>query len=78
MDLELIDVALFIRVEFIELNAQLKPLNLGQGFPDFMPAESVVKELARACEQEAEPLLHQYTRSMVGCPLEKVEETVEL
>ncbi|OXA51497.1 kynurenine--oxoglutarate transaminase 3 [Folsomia candida] len=51
-------------VEFIELNAQLKPLNLGQGFPDFMPAESVVKELARACEQEAEPLLHQYTRSM--------------
>ncbi|ODM97503.1 Kynurenine--oxoglutarate transaminase 3 [Orchesella cincta] len=51
-------------VEFIDLNAKLNPLNLGQGFPDFMPAENVVKELAKCCEKEANPLLHQYTRSM--------------
>ncbi|CAL8073142.1 unnamed protein product [Orchesella dallaii] len=51
-------------VEFIDLNAKLNPLNLGQGFPDFMPAESVIKELAKSCEKEASPLLHQYTRSM--------------
>jgi len=55
----------FGRVEFIELNAKLNPLNLGQGFPDFMPAEKVVKELAKTCDQEANALLHQYTRSMV-------------
>lgn len=52
-------------MEFIDLNAKLNPLNLGQGFPDFMPAEGVVKELAKSCESEASPLLHQYTRSMV-------------
>ncbi len=27
-------------------------------------AENVVKELAKACEQDADALLHQYTRSM--------------
>jgi kynurenine--oxoglutarate transaminase/cysteine-S-conjugate beta-lyase/glutamine--phenylpyruvate transaminase len=59
-------VCILSRVEFIELNAQLKPLNLGQGFPDFMPAEKVVQELAKTCEaDEGNALLHQYTRSMV-------------
>jgi hypothetical protein len=53
------------RVEFIDLNAKLKPLNLGQGFPDFMPAEKVVKELAKTCSTDASPLLHQYTRGYV-------------
>jgi kynurenine--oxoglutarate transaminase/cysteine-S-conjugate beta-lyase/glutamine--phenylpyruvate transaminase len=51
-------------VEFIDLNAKLQPLNLGQGFPDFMPADSVIKELAKTCNADANPLLHQYTRSM--------------
>jgi kynurenine--oxoglutarate transaminase/cysteine-S-conjugate beta-lyase/glutamine--phenylpyruvate transaminase len=50
-------------VEFIDLNAKLSPLNLGQGFPDFMPAESVVKELAKTCAVDASPFLQQYTRS---------------
>ena len=53
-------------MEFIDLNAKLQPLNLGQGFPDFMPAEKVVKELAKACDPALEnPLLHQYTRGYV-------------
>jgi kynurenine--oxoglutarate transaminase/cysteine-S-conjugate beta-lyase/glutamine--phenylpyruvate transaminase len=49
-------------VEFIDLNAKLNPVNLGQGFPDFMPAENVVKELMKVCNALGDPLLHQYTR----------------
>lgn len=31
-----------------------------------MPAEGVVRELAKGCEKDSNPLLHQYTRSMVN------------
>lgn len=40
-------------------------LNLGQGFPDFHPAEHVTAALAKICSNSGDPLLHQYTRSYV-------------
>lgn len=46
-------------VEFIQLAQETKPINLGQGFPDFPPPDFVVKALQEAA---AGNLLHQYTR----------------
>lgn len=46
-------------VEFIQLAQETKPVNLGQGFPDFPPPEFVVKALQEAASGNA---LHQYTR----------------
>merc|ERR1719187_2718417 len=50
-------------VEFIQLALEAKPLNLGQGFPDFAAPDTVRKALAEACSSETNVLLNQYTRS---------------
>uniref|UniRef100_A0A1B6C996 Aminotransferase class I/classII large domain-containing protein n=2 Tax=Clastoptera arizonana TaxID=38151 RepID=A0A1B6C996_9HEMI len=48
-------------VEYIQLALEHKPLNLGQGFPDFAAPENVTNSLAEiACGSNV--LLHQYTR----------------
>lgn len=49
-------------VEFIQLALEVKPLNLGQGFPDFAAPDTVRKALAQACCSETNVLLNQYTR----------------
>ncbi|XP_033229359.1 kynurenine--oxoglutarate transaminase 3 isoform X2 [Belonocnema kinseyi] len=48
-------------VEYIQLALKYKPLNLGQGFPDFYAPENVTKALAATTTSE-NPLLNQYTR----------------
>ncbi|XP_012270423.1 kynurenine--oxoglutarate transaminase 3 isoform X2 [Orussus abietinus] len=50
-----------IWVEYIQLALKHKPLNLGQGFPDFHAPEHVTKALAAAATSD-NPLLNQYTR----------------
>ncbi|XP_069943034.1 kynurenine aminotransferase [Cherax quadricarinatus] len=49
-------------VEFIQLALEVKPLNLGQGFPDFAAPITVRKALAEASTSETNVLLNQYTR----------------
>lgn len=49
------------RVEFIQLALEYNPVNLGQGFPDFAPPESVTKALAEAVTGD-NVALNQYTR----------------
>lgn len=49
--------------DFHELVTGFKPLDLGQGFPDFTPSSYVIYALREvAVASEFEPLLHQYTR----------------
>ncbi|XP_055530039.1 kynurenine aminotransferase [Wyeomyia smithii] len=48
-------------VEYIQLAAQYKPLNLGQGFPDYHPPKYITDGLAAAANS-ADPLANQYTR----------------
>ncbi|XP_011304493.1 kynurenine--oxoglutarate transaminase 3 isoform X2 [Fopius arisanus] len=48
-------------VEYIGLALEYKPLNLGQGFPDFHAPEHVTTALAKTVTSE-NPLLNQYTR----------------
>ncbi|KAL3320284.1 Kynurenine--oxoglutarate transaminase 3 [Cichlidogyrus casuarinus] len=43
--------------------AKYKPVNMGQGFPDFAPPTQVLDNLAQVAKDENQ-LLHQYTRSM--------------
>lgn len=52
-------------VEFIQLALEHKPLNLGQGFPDFAAPKYLVEALHNATNQldQASVLNHQYTRS---------------
>ncbi|CAH1402607.1 unnamed protein product [Nezara viridula] len=47
--------------EFIQLALEVKPLNLGQGFPDFAAPEIVIKALKDVANSD-NVLLHQYTR----------------
>jgi len=54
-----------IRVEYIQLALQYKPLNLGQGFPDYYAPENVTNALAAIAKSE-NPLLQQYTRGFVS------------
>lgn len=49
-------------VEFIQLALENKPVNLGQGFPDFSPPNYVTKAVSEAVLSE-NVLLNQYTRS---------------
>ncbi|XP_003742592.1 kynurenine--oxoglutarate transaminase 3 [Galendromus occidentalis] len=49
-------------VEFGQLALEVKPVNLGQGFPDMPPPESVAKPLREAVSKDGNFLLHQYTR----------------
>lgn len=48
-------------VEFIDLALKHKPLNLGQGFPDFAPPKHVTDALNDVVK-DSNVLLHQYTR----------------
>lgn len=49
-------------VEFGAINAQYKPVNVGQGFPDYSPPEYLKQALASAATSEND-LMNQYTRS---------------
>ena len=50
-------------MEYIQLALEHKPLNLGQGFPDFAAPEYVTKALADTAD--GDNMLHQYTRGFV-------------
>jgi kynurenine--oxoglutarate transaminase/cysteine-S-conjugate beta-lyase/glutamine--phenylpyruvate transaminase len=52
-------------VEYIQLALDHKPLNLGQGFPDFAAPDYVTKALADIATGE-NVLLNQYTRGFVS------------
>ncbi|CAG0898236.1 unnamed protein product [Cyprideis torosa] len=49
-------------VEFIQLALETKPVNLGQGFPDFAAPHHVTDALAKVVHQGDTPLHNQYTR----------------
>lgn len=52
-------------VEYAALAAKYKPINLGQGFPDFAAPSVVTRALGDvACDKNV--LLHQYTRGFVS------------
>lgn len=55
------DMEQSVWVEFIQLALDYKPLNLGQGFPDFGAPEHVLKALSAATLSD-NVLLNQYTR----------------
>lgn len=52
------------RVEYIQLALEHKPLNLGQGFPDYSPPSYVTEALSEVARGE-NCLIHQYTRGFV-------------
>uniref|UniRef100_A0A0X3PFM7 kynurenine--oxoglutarate transaminase n=2 Tax=Schistocephalus solidus TaxID=70667 RepID=A0A0X3PFM7_SCHSO len=43
--------------------AKYKPLNLGQGFPDFLPRAHVLESLRKTADDECDPAAHQEARS---------------
>ncbi|XP_068609226.1 uncharacterized protein [Brachionichthys hirsutus] len=47
--------------EFVQLAAEYKPVNLGQGFPDFAPPQFLLDAFSDALK-EGGPMVHQYTR----------------
>lgn len=51
------------RVEYIQLALEYKPLNLGQGFPDYPPPKYVTDALVEVASNRN---LHQYTRGFVS------------
>lgn len=52
-------------VEYAALAAKYKPINLGQGFPDFAAPSVVTRALADVAVDK-NVLLHQYTRGFVS------------
>ncbi|XP_070845057.1 kynurenine--oxoglutarate transaminase 1-like [Chaetodon trifascialis] len=56
-------------VEFTQLAADYKAVNLGQGFPDFSPPKFVQEAFCNALN--GGPLMHQYTRAFGHPPLVK-------
>lgn len=54
------------RNEYVILAAQYKPLNLGQGFPDFAAPKYATDALGEVAKSD-NVLLHQYTRGFVSC-----------
>lgn len=50
--------------DFVKLAIEYKPLNLGQGFPDFAAPEVVTHALAQATTSD-NVFLNQYTRGFV-------------
>lgn len=50
--------------DFVKLAIQYKPINLGQGFPDFAAPEVVTQALAQATTSD-NIFLNQYTRGFV-------------
>ena len=53
-----------IRVEFTQLAADYKAVNLGQGFPDFSPPKFLQDAFCKAVS--GGPQMHQYTRAFVS------------
>uniref|UniRef100_A0A8C5G8E0 Aminotransferase class I/classII large domain-containing protein n=1 Tax=Gouania willdenowi TaxID=441366 RepID=A0A8C5G8E0_GOUWI len=49
------------RVEFTQLAAEYKAVNLGQGFPDFSPPQFITEAFCKAVS--GGPPMHQYTRA---------------
>uniref|UniRef100_A0A4W6BWB1 Kynurenine aminotransferase 1 n=1 Tax=Lates calcarifer TaxID=8187 RepID=A0A4W6BWB1_LATCA len=56
-------------VEFIQLAADYKAVNLGQGFPDFSPPPFIQEAFCKAVS--GGPSMHQYTRAFGHPPLVK-------
>lgn len=52
-------------MEYIQLALDYKPVNLGQGFPDFAAPDYVTKALSEVATGE-NVLLNQYTRGFVS------------
>ena len=52
------------RVEFTQLAADYKAVNLGQGFPDFSPPPFMQEAFREAVS--GGPAMHQYTRAFVS------------
>ena len=65
------------RVEFAKLAVETKALNLGQGFPDYMPP-SVVTEALKQVASSSDPLIHQYTRCFVSDSIAISQELMHL
>uniref|UniRef100_A0A3P8WBI7 Kynurenine--oxoglutarate transaminase 3 n=1 Tax=Cynoglossus semilaevis TaxID=244447 RepID=A0A3P8WBI7_CYNSE len=57
-------------VEFTQLAADYKPVNLGQGFPDFSPPPFIQEAFCKAVS--GGPSMHQYTRAFGHPPLVKI------
>uniref|UniRef100_A0AAQ5WWQ5 Aminotransferase class I/classII large domain-containing protein n=1 Tax=Amphiprion ocellaris TaxID=80972 RepID=A0AAQ5WWQ5_AMPOC len=57
------------RVEFTQLAADYKAVNLGQGFPDFSPPQFIQDAFCKAIS--GGPQMHQYTRGFGHPPLVK-------
>ncbi|XP_061763384.1 kynurenine--oxoglutarate transaminase 1-like [Nerophis ophidion] len=57
-------------VEFTQLAANYKVVNLGQGFPDFAPPEFIQDAFRKALS--GGPTMHQYTRAFGHPPLVKI------
>ncbi|XP_070532690.1 kynurenine aminotransferase-like isoform X2 [Ptychodera flava] len=49
-------------VEFVGLALEYKPVNLGQGFPDFAAPPNLVDALVKTISGEENKMMHQYTR----------------
>ncbi|CAH1101417.1 unnamed protein product [Psylliodes chrysocephalus] len=47
--------------EYIQMAIDYKPLNLGQGFPDYPPPQYIMDTLGQVATK-SDPILHQYTR----------------
>lgn len=54
---------IFVRVEFSQLAADYKVVNLGQGFPDFSPPGFILEAFCKAVNGGVP--MHQYTRAFV-------------
>lgn len=52
-------------MEYAQIALEYKPLNLGQGFPDFAAPDYVTKALSSIASGD-NVLLHQYTRGFVS------------
>jgi len=56
---------IFHRIEFTQLAADYKAVNLGQGFPDFAPPKFIQDAFCEAVGGGCS--MHQYTRAFVSC-----------